>query len=55
MLSPPPAQTGLREVVIRDNSVDSHALLGDKPLQIRHGGEAYHLRITRQGKLILTK
>ncbi len=28
---------------------------GGKELVIRHGGEEYRLRITRTGKLILTK
>jgi hemin uptake protein HemP len=36
--------------------VSSHELLGrQRHLQIDHGGERYVLRITRQGKLILTK
>jgi len=36
--------------------IDSHSLFGrsDK-LEISHNGEAYLLRITRNGKLILTK
>lgn len=36
--------------------VDSHALLqGRRTLQIRHEGQQYCLRHTRNGKLILTK
>ena len=44
----------------RDESLasplDTASLFGDKrELVILHNGEAYRLRITRQGKLILTK
>ncbi len=36
--------------------LESSALLGrDTELIIAHGGEEYRLRLTRQGKLILTK
>lgn len=36
--------------------VESHALLnGSRELLIRHGGELYRLRHTRNDKLILTK
>lgn len=36
--------------------VDSRSLLAGKPcIAIRHGGEVYWLRSTRQGKLLLTK
>jgi hemin uptake protein HemP len=49
--SPPP---GTRPTAPR--VVPSHALLGEQgKLQIEHQGERYLLRITRQGKLILTK
>lgn len=35
---------------------DSHALLrGERELLINHNGELYRLRLTRSGKLILTK
>jgi hemin uptake protein HemP len=45
----PPAENASRVV-------SSHELLGrQRHLQIEHGGERYVLRITRQGKLILTK
>lgn len=44
---------------VRDSAVrrcSSRDLLGDGDrLLIVHGGEAYVLRLTRQGKLILTK
>lgn len=36
--------------------IDSAQLLADrKEVQIRHGGEIYRLRVTRNGKLILNK
>ncbi|MCB1734754.1 MAG: hemin uptake protein HemP [Gammaproteobacteria bacterium] len=36
--------------------LNSNALFdGQRELHIRHGGEQYRLRITRSGKLILTK
>ena len=36
--------------------VDSRSLLGDgRELKIRHDGEIYRLRLTRNGKLILNK
>jgi hemin uptake protein HemP len=36
--------------------VTSQQLLGDaRELRIEHGGEHYSLRLTRNGKLILTK
>lgn len=36
--------------------LDSSMLLsGRDQVAIRHGAETYHLRLTRQGKLILTK
>ena len=36
--------------------IDSASLLADrKEIQIRHGGEVYRLRVTRNGKLILNK
>jgi len=40
----------------RKNSITSRELLGDeRELIIVHAGELYHLRITKNGKLILTK
>jgi hemin uptake protein HemP len=50
-----PAEGG-RIVKILDNKVKSTALLGKyKELIIRHNNEDYRLRITGNGKLILTK
>jgi hemin uptake protein HemP len=47
---PPGAGRGLPD------SVPSELLLGEKTaLKIRHNGEVYELRRTRQNKLILTK
>lgn len=46
-----PAPRGAGERVI-----DSRALLGEgRQLRITHNGESYALRLTRLGKLILTK
>lgn len=46
---PPPA-------VPQNISVESNALLrGTREILIRHGGEVYRLRHTRNDKLILTK
>lgn len=40
----------------RPGSFDSRQLFGDRTeIDIRHAGETYRLRITRQGKLILNK
>ena len=48
-LSPPSAATAVR-------SIDSQALLGSaREVRIHHQGENYTLRLTRLGKLILTK
>jgi hemin uptake protein HemP len=45
-----------RHVTIIDNRVDSKDLfLGTRDVVIRHGRDAYHLRLTAQNKLILTK
>lgn len=47
-LAPPPAHP----LVL----LDSAALLGDaREVVIRHGAEFYRLKLTRHGKLILTK
>lgn len=44
------------QLTIIGHSVDSGALFGGKrELTIVHGREHYHLRITSQNKLILTK
>lgn len=43
-------------VVIDTGHIESQALLnGSRELLIRHGGELYRLRHTRNDKLILTK
>ncbi len=48
--APPPA------ALPRPQSVESNALLrGTREVLIRHGGEVYRLRHTRNDKLILTK
>jgi hemin uptake protein HemP len=45
-----------REARITDGMVDSRALLGsDGKVLIVHDSMKYELRLTRQGKLILTK
>jgi hemin uptake protein HemP len=47
--SPPPGPAATRRV-------SSHALLeGERELVIQHQGSEYHLRLTRNDKLILTK
>lgn len=47
--APPPA-------VVSHPSIESNALLrGTREVLIRHGGEVYRLRHTRNDKLILTK
>jgi|TARA_Y100000052_G_C2947453_1_gene84845 hemin uptake protein HemP len=52
----PDRRSSQRYVTIRDNVVQSSQLLcKEGPLRILHAGEQYQLRITRQGKLILTK
>lgn len=45
------------QVTLRDDvEVDSARLLqGQREVKIRHGGECYRLRHTRNDKLILTK
>jgi hemin uptake protein HemP len=47
--APPPLSEGLRTFT----SVELFG--GDRELAIRHDREVYRLRITRSGKLILTK
>jgi hemin uptake protein HemP len=40
----------------RSQPIDSKVLLaGRQELNIRHGGDAYVLRVTKNGKLLLTK
>ncbi len=59
-VSPSPALETQRRSGARDSiapeEIDSQLLLGSgKRILIRHRGQTYQLRETRQGKLILTK
>ena len=60
-LSPPPSATSLDDSghaapLAPVRRVSSHRLLaGERELVIQHMGSEYHLRVTRNGKLILTK
>jgi hemin uptake protein HemP len=56
----PPLQTGRKpsELAPREHErvIDSRALFGQaRAIRISHNGESYSLRLTRLGKLILTK
>lgn len=52
-VSPPPPAAAPRA---GGNRYDSRMLFGNRQeICIEHAGQAYRLRITRQGKLILTK
>jgi hemin uptake protein HemP len=45
-----------RRLTIADNHMDSRDLfVGTRDVVIVHGRDAYHLRLTAQNKLILTK
>jgi hemin uptake protein HemP len=45
-----------RHVSIANDRLDSRELfVGTREITILHGGDAYHLRLTAQNKLILTK
>jgi hemin uptake protein HemP len=45
-----------RQVSITNDRLDSRDLfVGTREITILHGGDAYHLRLTAQNKLILTK
>jgi hemin uptake protein HemP len=56
MVPTPPRETVHGPGGERVRTIDSAALLGTaRELRIRHQGESYTLRITRLGKLILTK
>lgn len=45
-----------RKLTIIDNRMDSRDLfVGTRDVVILHGRDAYHLRLTAQNKLILTK
>jgi hemin uptake protein HemP len=51
------SSTGItRQVSITNDQLDSRELfVGTREITILHGGDAYHLRLTAQNKLILTK
>jgi len=50
------ADLGFGSAPITGGVVDSRALFhGSDRMSIRHNGEVYLLRVTRNGKLILTK
>jgi hemin uptake protein HemP len=54
--SPPPQSRPGEPVPQAAKVIDSDALFrGSNEVRVRHGAEEYRLRITRQGKLILTK
>lgn len=56
MTSTPPPGNGQGEGAESRRRLASSELLGrDNELIIAHGSEEYRLRLTRQGKLILTK
>jgi hemin uptake protein HemP len=45
-----------RYILITNDGLDSRDLfVGTREITIRHGSDAYHLRLTGQNKLILTK
>jgi hemin uptake protein HemP len=45
-----------RRLTIMGNRLDSRDLfVGTREIVIRHGSDSYHLRLTAQNKLILTK
>ncbi len=53
---PAPGQEPRMATAISTAEVDSRGLLqGQREVVIRHGGECYRLRHTRNDKLILTK
>jgi hemin uptake protein HemP len=48
--------SGERSLTMKSNCIDSRDLfVGTRDISILHGSEAYHLRLTAQNKLILTK
>ena len=55
-ISLPPRPAGASDASTEESAVDSRRLLqGRNEVLIRHGGETYRLRHTRNDKLILTK
>jgi hemin uptake protein HemP len=54
--TPEQSSGAARHVSIANNRLDSRDLfVGTREITILHGGDAYHLRLTAQNKLILTK
>jgi hemin uptake protein HemP len=57
--SPPPMLSALEATAPSTSSVrrisSQRLLAGERELVIQHLGSEYHLRLTRNGKLILTK
>ena len=52
----PPSAGFQRSVLISNDRLDSRDLfIGTREITILHGNDAYHLRLTGQNKLILTK
>jgi hemin uptake protein HemP len=52
----PPAKDTAPPVPIALREIDSNSLLqGEKEILIRHSGEVYRLRLTKNDKLILQK
>lgn len=55
-LAPRPNRSASPQAVVAHPSIESNLLLrGTREVLIRHGGEVYRLRHTRNDKLILTK
>jgi hemin uptake protein HemP len=53
---PPALPSGLRQLAITENHIDSRELFtGTREIIIAHGDDNYRLRLTAQNKLILTK
>jgi hemin uptake protein HemP len=53
---PPPSRKGDGAPPVSPTEIDSVTLMaGHRELLIRHAQELYRLRVTAQGKLILTK
>ncbi len=50
------ALSGAAQTDVKSQPIDSKVLLaGRQELNIRHGSDAYVLRVTKNGKLLLTK
>ena len=56
MAGPQPSRSSIAPPPREARHIDSrHLLAGGKELVIEHAGQRYHLRLTRNDKLILTK